>query len=231
VKLESKYDLWHQEKEGAPQQLGIWYRWANSILERQDVENKVVLEIGCGRGMFVDYVCGRQYPPAKYYGCDFSIEAIQIAREKYQSYRNAIWQCEDIQSLSFVDNSFDTIISCETIEHIPHPGKGLSELHRVLKHGGKLILTCPNYFNLFGIWCIYRKVIGKPYTEGGQPYVNYILMPSILFKLKNLGLVVEHVHSSELILPARVPRTYYSFKLPSWLTWFGHRTYYVLRKK
>ena len=93
------------------------------------------------------------------------------------------WQTEDIQRLSFDNESFDTIISCETIEHVPIP-KALSEIYRVLKPGGRFFLTCPNYFNLFGLWCVYRKIIGKPYTEGGQPYVNYILAPLIYGKLK-----------------------------------------------
>ena len=231
MQSKSEYDLWHQKQESAPDLLGIWYRWVNSILQRENLDNKVVLEIGCGRGKFVDYICGGPNPPRQYYGCDYSADAIQIAGEKNNRYANVVWQQEDIQSLSFESNYFDTIISCETIEHIPDPAQGLSELYRVLKPGGRLILTCPNYFNLFGIWCLYRKIIGKPYTEGGQPYVNYILMPAIFYNLKRLGFHVEHVHSSELIIPARVPKTYYPIAIPAWLTFLGYRTYYVLRKE
>ena len=132
--------------------------------------------------------------------------------------------------MSFKDDSFDVVISCETIEHIPHPKKALEELYRVLRPGGKFILTCPNYFNLFGIWCLYRKIIGKPYTEGGQPYVNYILLPQIYGKLKKLGFKIEHFQASELVLPARVPKTFYGKKIPGNLKYFGSRTYYVMSK-
>ena len=226
----SKYDLWHLQQDSGTEQFGIWYRWVSSILEPEDLNNKLVLEIACGRGQFANYLC-ESYQPRHFYGCDYSADAVQIAQERSRDLQNTTWKQEDIQALGFQSNFFDTIVCCETIEHIPYPGKGLSELYRVLKPGGKLILTCPNYFNFFGIWCLYRKMIGSPYTEGGQPFVNYILMPWILFKLQSLGFNVEHFHSSELILPARVPKTYYPINVPGMFRWFGYRTYYVLRKQ
>ncbi len=50
---------------------------------------------------------------------------------------------EDLQHLSFADDSFDIIVSCEVFEHIPDPDQGLAETFRVLRPGGQLILTIP----------------------------------------------------------------------------------------
>lgn len=46
--------------------------------------------------------------------------------------------------LPFKDNTFDNVISYETIEHLPDPGKIIYEFGRVLKKGGELVLSCPN---------------------------------------------------------------------------------------
>jgi len=50
---------------------------------------------------------------------------------------------EDLTALSFVDESFDAVISLEVIEHIPNFREALSECARVLKPGGKLLLSVP----------------------------------------------------------------------------------------
>ena len=49
----------------------------------------------------------------------------------------------DICSIPLKDNSFDTILCTEVLEHLPDPNKAINELTRLLKSGGKLILTAP----------------------------------------------------------------------------------------
>jgi len=46
--------------------------------------------------------------------------------------------------LPFQDQEFETILSFETIEHLPKPKKFISELSRIIKPGGYLVLTMPN---------------------------------------------------------------------------------------
>ena len=227
----SNYDSWHQSHVGDNDLETIWHSFVKNELQEADINDKVVLEIGCGRGGFSYYLV-RQYPGIReLFSCDYSETALEIGRTKYRELSKITWQKEDIQRLTFRDASFDTVISCETIEHLLHPGKALEEIYRVLKPGGRFILTCPNYFNLFGVWCLYRKLIGKPYTEGGQPFVNYLLIPLTYGKLKTLGFRVEHFHSSEFVVPGRIPKTFYPAKTPSWLACFGSRTFYTLSKK
>jgi SAM-dependent methyltransferase len=52
-------------------------------------------------------------------------------------------RCEDVQQLSFADGSFDLCTSTEVFEHVPDDRAGLRELHRVLRPGGRLLLTVP----------------------------------------------------------------------------------------
>lgn len=50
---------------------------------------------------------------------------------------------EDMQALSYPDEAFDLVITSDTLEHIPDPGQGIRETRRVLRHGGRHILTVP----------------------------------------------------------------------------------------
>lgn len=225
------YNRWHASHSIDDDTKTPWHRFIKDKLKDIDLESSTILEIGCGRGGFSNFLANTYPNLRKIIASDFSVEGIRIAAEKYGDHNGLInWTQEDIMAQSFESNLFDLAISCETIEHIPSPKKAINELHRILKPGGILLLTCPNYFNLFGIWCLYRWLIGKPFTEGGQPYVNYIQMPKIYFHIKQAGFEVLEWKATEIIIPARVPKHFWNEEIPSALKVFGHRTYYLLRK-
>jgi ubiquinone/menaquinone biosynthesis C-methylase UbiE len=229
MESENRYDQWHTLHQVEDDISPAWYQFVLNALHPSDLTQKKILEIGCGRGGFSNHLANLPGAPQQIVASDFSASALAIASEKY-SHSKIFWKKEDIMNLSFESNSFDTVISCETIEHVPHPSKALRELFRVLKPGGRLFLTCPSYFNLFGIWCLYRSVIGKPFTEGGQPYVNYILMPQVYLWIMRAGFRVEKFHSTEIIIPARIPKHFYFTGVPRMLKIFGSRTFYILSK-
>jgi len=51
--------------------------------------------------------------------------------------------CEDVQSLSFPDRSFDLCTSTEVFEHVPDDARGFLEIRRVLRPGGLFVFTVP----------------------------------------------------------------------------------------
>ncbi len=51
--------------------------------------------------------------------------------------------CQDVQALSFDDETFDLVVSQDVLEHVPDWRRGLTEVHRVLKIGGWHIFTVP----------------------------------------------------------------------------------------
>ncbi len=50
---------------------------------------------------------------------------------------------EDVQQLSLADESVDLVVSNDVFEHVPDPGRGFREIHRVLRSGGVLFMTIP----------------------------------------------------------------------------------------
>jgi SAM-dependent methyltransferase len=51
--------------------------------------------------------------------------------------------CENLQDLSFPDETFDLVITQDVLEHVAYPEKAFSEINRVLKPGGYHIFTIP----------------------------------------------------------------------------------------
>lgn len=107
------------------------------------VKDKKTLEFGCGSGYGSHYL-------SKYCSditaVDISESAIKYANERYSNenltYR--IIQNIEREPLSFSDETFDAVISFQVIEHIDKEQKYLSELLRVLKKGGILIIATPD---------------------------------------------------------------------------------------
>ena len=52
-------------------------------------------------------------------------------------------QCQDVQHLTYANNSFDLCTSTEVFEHVPNDNAGFLEIHRVLRPGGRLVFTVP----------------------------------------------------------------------------------------
>lgn len=76
-------------------------------------------------------------------GIDLSEEAICKAKTIYSA-ENITYVQADIKSLPFQDNTFDIVVSFETLEHIPEYKNFLQECKRVLKPNGHLIISTPN---------------------------------------------------------------------------------------
>ncbi len=98
-----------------------------------------VLEIGCGQGRGVELLLPEA---SSYTGIDKIDEVVKTLREKFPKgdFRQAV-----IPPLTgLADNSFDLVVSFQVIEHIKDDKLYLQEINRVLKPGGKALITTPN---------------------------------------------------------------------------------------
>lgn len=181
MSVATEYDKWHEKVfETDPEHADESSPWYQIVLEfLPPVQGKRILEIACGRGGFSRLLGSRD---ASVCGADFSASAVAIAKERLLGHPaladRVNYVQADAQNMSFDENSFDIVISCETIEHVPDPRAAVREMYRVAKPGGTLYLTTPNYLNFMGLYLIYATV-RHPGLKSSQPLDQRFLFPEI----------------------------------------------------
>jgi SAM-dependent methyltransferase len=137
---------------------------------------QVILDAGCGNGWL-----------ASLYGPGHTVVAIDLADANLRRVRDlglaAVKHNLD-RGLPFADASFDTVVCSEILEHIFSPDLLLREIHRVLRPGGRVILTVPN------LHCFRNRVdvlLGR-FT----PFVEYRIHEDLSDELSHVG--VQHIH-------------------------------------
>ena len=104
-------------------------------------DNDNILEIGMGNGFFVKDIlaAGKN---VKYSGCDFSDTMVKEASEMNNSFTaNAQFILSNADQLPFKDTSFDKVFTVNTIYFWENSKRTLTEIRRVLKPDGMLIVT------------------------------------------------------------------------------------------
>lgn len=212
--LEVAYDAWHEAvaERAIDAPTAPWHRLAIAALEREMLAGRSVLEVACGRGGFSAWLseCAGRVVAA-----DFSESAVRIAAGHLARFPSCEVRREDLQALSFPDNSFDVVVSLETLEHLPDPVRGMTELVRVARPGGLLVVTGPNYLSTAGIHRLYVTATGREYKEAGQPINKWLFLPVQARRLRRLGCDVVAVRGVGHYLPFPGRR---AFRFP-WLDW------------
>jgi len=101
------------------------------------VESSRVLEIGVGTGKNFPY-----YPAdAEITAVDFSEKMLERAKDRANKQKVKVrLQQMDVQNLDFADNTFDTVAATLVFCSIPNEVRGIREVERVCKPGGKVVL-------------------------------------------------------------------------------------------
>lgn len=136
-----------------------------------DVPNSRILDCGCGEG---EYVLSLIELGADAWGIEYLEE--KVAAFKRKSRLTERVNVGDIEHMQFEDNSFDAAILNEVIEHIPDDAKGLEEVRRVLKPGGRLVIFCPNRIYPFETHGVYLKGTDRRVPHY-TPLIPYIPLP------------------------------------------------------
>lgn len=132
-----KYDSWFETATG---QYVKQYEAAILLDLLKPQSGDLILDAGCGTGVFTEEIINQG---AKVVGMDLS--APMVAKGSLQMGKmdfNGI--CGDMCALPFSDNRFDRVFSMTAIEFIPDAVQAISELTRVVKKGGSIVVTTLN---------------------------------------------------------------------------------------
>lgn len=138
------------------------------VIRYVSLSDKYVLDAGCGAGQGAAYLS--QNGACYVVGIDISPEAIAYARDLFPK-DNLSFVVMDAHYLGFPDRTFDVVTSIEVIEHLQKPEQYVSEIRRVLKDEGVLVLSTPN------------KLISSPTPGTIWPYHIKEFYPDELYEL------------------------------------------------
>ena len=120
--------------------LPVWKSWLRQALPH--IRGPKVLEVSFGTGYLLTQYADR----FETHGIDYNEKMVSVARENLkQRGLTARLEQGDVESLPYDDESFDCIVNTMAFTAYPDGVKAMSELHRVLKKGGRLVLVDIEY--------------------------------------------------------------------------------------
>ena len=156
--IASKYDFLNHTLS-----LGMDYVWRKKAIKKILNNPKEILDIATGTADFA--ISAAKHTQANITGIDISDQMICVGNKKIQQKKlhNRIkLSIEDSENLPFQDNSYDAITAGFGVRNFENLEKGLSEIHRVVKKNGYVVIlepSTPKVFPLKQIFSIYFKKI------------------------------------------------------------------------
>ena len=118
----------------------VWHR----LIDKAELRHgERIVDIGCGTGKVPILAADFVRPGGEVFGVDASAEMIALSRKRARDANAEIeFRRSAMEELPFADDSFDVVLSCQALHHVPLDAKckALAEMRRVLRPGGRLVL-------------------------------------------------------------------------------------------
>lgn len=175
-------DLWERlPEELAPPYFELRRRFLREHVHAGDR----ALDLGCGNGAFTALLAQANAEPV---GVDVAEGALRRARASHPGIRFVLAPFEG--PLPLEDVAFDVVWASEVIEHVADTARWLSEVRRVLRPGGRLLLTTPNHGRL--------AILVGGLERHAQPLSDHLH----LYTRKSLRQILEEFGFGEIVLHA-----------------------------
>lgn len=173
-----------------------------ALLKRIKLSNPKALDIGCGAGWLMKEVAAAI--GGDFIGTDISPRSLQEANEgSFQTPFVAM----DAEALSLKSESLDLVVCSEVIEHLLSPQSALTEMHRVVRADGWVLITTPNpwamqyQYGRFQRW-LYRVLYKREIAMTRRQIIDDPLPPNQLNDLvRRVGFRLVHRAGSHYFPP------------------------------
>jgi 2-polyprenyl-3-methyl-5-hydroxy-6-metoxy-1,4-benzoquinol methylase len=166
-----------------------------------------LFDAGCGDGRFLQLMTQRGWRGS---GVDFDAAAIESGRSKY----GLDLAVGDFQAAAIEENVFDAVTMSHVIEHVPDPVACFDKCRRLLKPGGRLVVTTPNSRSLG------HQQFKQDWRGLEQPRHLHIFAPNLLAECaRRAGLEVirfgstaanaDYLSMASLIIKNAPPESYH----------------------
>lgn len=143
----------YENEQGLTTRRALWANtdgtdpWEVAFDAVKEVGARRVLEVGAGPGEFAERL-----------GCDLGAEVIAVDLSprmvELARARGIDARLGDVQELEFEDGAFDCAVAAWMLYHVPDLDRGLGQLSRVLRPGGRLVATTNSENNLAELWSL-----------------------------------------------------------------------------
>lgn len=177
---------WYNRHYRQIQAIGPWYRFAIPELVRHLQPSSRLVELGCGQGHLLRFLVEQGLVPEEnLFAIDQSQTAIAVAQSRLPRAHVLVG---DIYRLDYEPDFFDVCVMMEVIEHLADPAVALAQVHSVMKPGGLLFLSFPNYLSL--PWLpvrILAEKLNHPNWILLQPIDKIYFVPGLIRLLARAG--------------------------------------------
>jgi demethylmenaquinone methyltransferase/2-methoxy-6-polyprenyl-1,4-benzoquinol methylase len=139
---------------------GLHHAWRVRAADRAEVgPGDSVLDVCCGTGDLAFELAGRVSPDGRVIGCDFSEPMLDLAREKAADREAPVrFEWADALELPYDEGRFDAVTVGFGVRNFADRDRGLREMARVLKPGGRLVIleftepARPPFSSFYSLW-------------------------------------------------------------------------------
>lgn len=146
-----------------------------------------VLDIGCGGGHLLFELARAAGPAGRAVGIDLSDEQLDVARARCGELASVELLNADVCDLPMDDGAFDAAASVQTLEYVPDVDRGLAEIRRVLRAGGRVAFVSV-------LWDTFRfhgpdPALNERITEAWRAHCPHQMLPAEMpARMKRAGL-------------------------------------------
>jgi ubiquinone/menaquinone biosynthesis C-methylase UbiE len=174
-------------------------RRVNHLLELQSGEK--ILDIGSGPGFLASDMAEAVGLEGEVHGVDISTQLLALAADRYSHQPQLQFHQAEATRLPFADHEFDAITATQVLEYLPDVPTALTEMHRILRPGGRLLILDTDWDSI--VWhAVNRNRMMRILAAWDEHLVDPYLPRTLGMKLQAAGFSLKDQQIFPLFNPS-----------------------------